>query len=166
MYIIIIMTLVHIIIIIQANRSIFHNIAGGTHHDHTTQVLNKIFSECDVAQNGVLRLTESLSCWELIQSDEYMLYMLLSDLSAVPKVYGTCGDIYAVEYADAEPFMEYKTSWSETRSWTFRAELALAVMDLIEEFEETPYGTLYLCDIQEANLGIVRVSNYNIIINY
>ena len=119
-------------------------------------MLNEIVTECDVGGDGILLLPEATACWELVETDEFMLNMLLKDSSATLDVYGTCGNMYAIQYADAEPFMGYKTSLSETRSWTLRARLAIAILELIESIEHTPYGTLYLCDVQEANFGIVR----------
>ena len=119
--------------------------------------MNEIFSECDVGRDGILLFNESITCWDLIGSDEYMLYMMLRDSSAALDVYGTCGNMYAVQYADAEPYMGYKTSLSETRPWSLRAQLAIAILELIESIEQTPYGTLYLCDVQEANFGVVRI---------
>ena len=138
------------------NQSIFYNIAGKTHTSRTVEILNEIFSECDVGGDGILLFPEAIVCWELIKTDEYMLNMLLKGSSATLDVYGTCGNMYAVQYADAELFMGYKTSWSESRSWNLRAQLAIAILELIESIEHTPYGTLYLCDVQEANFGLVR----------
>lgn len=140
----------------QANFSVFYNIGGRTHTSRTAEVLNDIFSECDVGGDGILQLTESLVCWDLINTGEYMLNLLLRDSSATLDVYGTCGNMYALQYADPEAYMGYKTSLSETRPWSLRAQLAVAILELIESIEQTPYGTLYLCDAQEANFGLVN----------
>ena len=120
--------------------------------------MNEIFTECDVGKDGILLLSEVIACWELIETDEYMLNMMIKGSSATLDVYGTCGNMYAIQYADAEPFMGYKTSLSEARSWNLRAQLAIAILELIESIEHTSYGTLYLCDVQEANFGIVRAN--------
>ena len=119
-------------------------------------MLDEIVAECDVGGDGTLLLPEATACWELMETDEFMLNMLLKGSSATLDVYGTCGNMYAIQYADTEPFMGYKTSLSESRSWNLRARLAIAILGLIESIEHTPYGTLYLCDVQEANFGIVR----------
>lgn len=118
--------------------------------------MDDIFTECDVRGDGILLLSEAIACWELLETGEYMLNKMLKESRATLDVYGTCGNMYAIQYADAEPFMGYKTSLSETRSWNLRARLAIAILELIESIERTPYGTLYLCDVQEANFGIVR----------
>ena len=139
----------------QANLSVFYNIAGRTYTSRTTEVLNEVFTECDVGQDGILLFDESIACWELVETGEYMLYKMLRDSTAALYVYGTCGNMYAVQFADAEPYMGYKTSLSETRPWSLRARLAVAILELVESIEQTPYGTLYLCDVQEANFGVV-----------
>ena len=135
--------------------SVFYNIAGKIHASRTIETLKEIFSECDLGGDGVLLLTECLVCWDLIETGEYILNLLLRDSSATVNVYGTCGNMYALQYADPEPFLGYKTSLSDTRSWSLRAQLAIAILELIESIEKTPYGTLYLCDAQEANFGLV-----------
>ena len=119
-------------------------------------MLDEIITECDVGGDGILLLPEATACWELRETDEYMLNMMLKDSSATLDVHGTCGNMYGIQYADAEPFMGYKTSLSEARSWNLRAQLAIAILELIESIEHTPYGTLYQCDVHEANFGIVR----------
>ena len=124
-------------------------------------MLDEIITECDVEGDGILLLSEATACWELRETDEYMLNMMLKDSSATLDVYGTCGNLYSIQYADAEPFMGSETSllWYtlEHRSWKFRAQLAISLLELIESIEHTPYGTLYQCDVHEANFGIVRV---------
>ena len=113
--------------------------------------------ECDVHSDGVLSYWETITCWQLISTDEYILYSLLHDNSATPSVYGACGNMYAVEYATSQPFLGVQTSLSDVRSWDFRAHLAAAMLDMVEAFEDTIYGTLYLCDVQESNFGVVSL---------
>ena len=117
--------------------------------------LDEILTECDVENDGIFLSTETLACWEFIESKEYVPYMLLRDSSAMPKVYGTCGNMYGVEYIDAGPYTGCKSCVSDDRTWTFRAELAIALLELIEKLEDTPYGTLHLCDVHEGNFGLV-----------
>ena len=130
--------------------------AGKIDNKRTIEVVEEIFSECDIGNDGILHYNESFPCWQLLKTDEYVLYKLLRELNAMLKVYGVCGNMYAVQYAAAEPFLGFQTSWSDGRDWRFRARLALALLDMIEEFEYTPYGTFYMCDVQEPNFGVVR----------
>ena len=92
-----------------------------------------------------------------METVEYVLYLMLRGKSAALDIYGVCGNMYAVQYAAAEPYLGFQSSWTDERSWNFRVRLALALLDMIESIDETPYGTLYLCDIQEANFGVVSI---------
>ena len=136
---------------LQANTSVFHGIAGRIYTSQTIEILNEIFIECDVGGDGILQLTESLVCWELVETGEFMLNLLLRDSSATLDVYGTCGNMYALQYADSMPHI------SDSRPWSLRARLAVAILELVQSIEQTPYGTLYLCDVLEDNIGLVRL---------
>lgn len=136
--------------------SLFDNQVKGTTAQRTLEVIEAIFTECDVGSDGVLSYSEALPCWQLVETDEYVLFSLLQGMSAIPNLYGTCGTTYAVQYTASEPYFGIETSMSEARSWKLRAKLALALLEMIESVEHTPYGTLYLCDIQESNFGIVQ----------
>ena len=140
---------------LQANGSVYYNIAGKVDAKRTIEVIEEIFSECDVGNDGILGYDESIPCWQLLETDEYVLYKLLREKSAMLNVYGVCGNMYAVQYAAAEPFLGFQTSFSDSRDWNLRARLALALLEMVAEFEETPYGTFYLCDVQEPNFGVV-----------
>ena len=107
--------------------------------------------------DGILTYWEATTCWQLVTTDEYIFYSLLHNNSAILDVYGTCGNIYAVQYAAAEPFLGFQTSLSDGRSWEFRTKLALALLNMVKALEDTPYGTLYLCDVQEPNFGVVSL---------
>ena len=125
--------------------------------DRTLQVADDIIGECDVGGDKVFSYWETITCWQLASTDEYILYALLNGNDATLQLYGACGNMYAVEYATAQPFFEHQTSLTDNRPWEFRAQLGLAMLDMIEALENTPYGTLYLCDVQESNFGIVSV---------
>ena len=121
--------------------------------------MNEILTECDVGNDGVFLPLETLACWDHIENNEYILYTFLKESSAMLKVYGTCGNMYAVEYADAGAYKGCLTCSSENRTWSYRAQLAVAMLELIKSIEHTPYGTLYLCDVHESNFGLVRTIN-------
>ena len=137
--------------------SLFENLAGNINSQRTVEVIEHIFSECDVGGDGILHYDEALPCWQLVETEEYALFSMLQGKSGIPDIYGTCGNMYAVQYANAEPFWGLHTTPSSgTRPWNLRAKLAIALLDMIESIEHTPYGTLYLCDIQESNFGVVE----------
>ncbi len=141
----------------KANASLFLNIAGNRYSGALVKLAEEIFDECDVLGNGVLEYgNEALVCWQLVETNEYVFYSLLQGMKGIPDVYGVCGHVYAVQYAPSEPFMGFESSIHDHRQWDFRVRLALGLLDMIESIEETPLGTLYLCDVQGANFGVVR----------
>lgn len=140
----------------QANISTFFNIAGSRYSPELLKVIKEVFRECDLLEDGILHYGEAIVCWQLIETGEYMLYSLLQGRIGIPDIYGSCGHMYAVQYAPSEPFLGQDMVLSDPRSWKFRAQLSLALLDMIESIEETPWGTLYLCDVQELNFGVVK----------
>jgi hypothetical protein len=44
-----------------------------------------------------MSLSEARSIWSLVQIDEFVYSMLLSDKVYTPKILGTCGHIFALE---------------------------------------------------------------------
>ena len=94
-------------------------------------------------------------CWSLLETDEFILLSILNGISAMPDIYGTCGNMYAMQYATSQPFLPWHLSIVDNRTWHFRAQLAIALIEMVYSIEITPYGTLYLCDVQESNFGIV-----------
>ena len=121
------------------------------------EVVTRIAKECDVGNDGVFSYWELVTCWQLASTNEYVVYSMLHDNSAMLDMYGACGNLYAVEYAASQPFLGYQTSLTETRSWDFRASLAVALLEMIEALEDTIFGTVYLCDVQESNFGVVSL---------
>ena len=91
--------------LLQANLTVFMNLAGKKNVPNTLTVLENIFSECDVLEDGLLTYSEALVCWQLVETEEYVLYSLLKGRSAIPDLYGACGNMYAVQYATAEPYL-------------------------------------------------------------
>ena len=142
--------------LLQANLTVFMNLAGKKNVPNTLTALKNIFSECDVLDDGLLTYSEALVCWQLVETEEYVLYSLLEGRSAIPDLYGVCGNMYAVQYATADPYLGNLPVSFDGRSWEFRVQLTLALVEMAHSIEDTPYGTLYLCDVQEPNFGVVR----------
>ena len=127
-----------------------------------TETVDKLthhyFKECDSNHNGLLSYQEMAICWRLIYSEEYLFGVLLGTYKGIPQVYGTCGDVFAVQYAEEPIFQPLWNSFPLT-PWATRAHMAIALLDVIEEFETTPYGVLYLCDLQASNLAFQKQSD-------
>ena len=124
----------------------------------TLAAVERLFSECDVLGDGQLSYTEAVVCWQLLETDEFVLLSVLRGVSAIPDLYGTCGNMYAMQYATSDPFLANVPTAVDNRSWQFRAHLAIALIEMVQSLEATPYGTLYLCDVQEPNFGVVHRS--------
>lgn len=145
------------VVCVQANQTVFLNLAGGKHVSSTLAAVEMVFSECDVLDDGQLSYHEALVCWHLVETEEFILLSVLSGVSAVPDLYGSCGTMYAMQYATSDPFLSrYLPTVADSRSWEFRARLAIALIEMVRSIEVTPYGTLYICDVQESNFGVVR----------
>ena len=118
-------------------------------------ILNRIITECDIRSDGVLTGNELQNCGRLLQPGLF-LDTLFEDKDLVPEIHGTCGNMIGSEYASPDSL---QTSLFDQRPWSLRVKLAIAILDYIQELEHTEYGTLYLCDLQWKNLGIVTDSN-------
>ena len=64
--------------------------------------------------------------------------------------------MYAMQYASSQPFLDGHLPVVDDQSWQFRTHLAITLIEMVQSLEVTPYGTLYLCDVQHANFGVVR----------
>ena len=126
--------------------------------DDKTKVNKKVFdyvySEC-ANQDGILPYQKMWYCQSLL-GREFLLSILLKDTNSLPKIYGTCGNVFAVENTPDE---KLEGSLIDGRSWSTRARLGLGLLDMIEKLDNTPYGTLYLCDIRFPNFGAVKVGS-------
>ncbi len=120
-------------------------------------MLERVIKECDIKQDNILYLEELKLCWLLITTEEYSFYQLLQGNSAIPVMLGTCGHLYAVQYSPSELFLGFLTDWFEVRSWEWRVRLALGLLEMVEALENTAFGTVYLCDVQESNFGVVSI---------
>ena len=107
-------------------------------------------SECDIGGDSVLSGSELYHCRRLVQPG-LILHTLLNRL--VPEIYGSCGELLAYEFVSPEALH------FDSRSWPHRVQLALALLDYLQELEHTAYGTLYLCDMLWKNMGVTRDSN-------
>ena len=126
----------------------------------TDSILSRIVSECDIGGDGALIGQEIQQCGRLIQL-ELVLDTLFKSNKLVPEIYGTCGEMLAAEYASQSPL---RSGIFDRKPWSQRVQLALALLDYVQELEHTPYGTLYICDLQLRHLGVVNDSHGKILI--
>ena len=117
------------------------------------KVFDYLYNEC-AGGDGILTYHEMWYCFTLLESDEFLLSVLLQDTHSIPNLYGTCGSVFGVEHVPGELLETLSRLLRDERSWTTKAKLGLALLDMIERLDKTPYGTLYLCDVQFANFGV------------
>ena len=127
----------------------------------SSQIADRIISECDSGHDNILTYREAIYCWRMIDKDEFMISFQLENLLVVPRLYGTCGTLFGVEFVPSTPFN--LPLFKDSRSWDFRAKLAISLIELVETLEKTDYGTLYLCDVQEGNFGVVEIDGQYVV---
>ena len=149
----------------KANATLFKSVLGDkTNAQSVAKLLSEsVAAECitkhHMSNGQKLRNIEGLYCWQLVASEEYIVTSLMQGMPHIPELKGVCGDLYAVEYVPAiasDQFLGFESVLSSQRSWNFRVRLALALLDVIEFAEETPYGTLHCCDLKEGNFGVIE----------
>jgi len=119
------------------------------------EVLDYMFNECAGQDNGVLPHQKMWYCQALL-AGEFLLSILLKDSLNVPKLYGTCGHVFAVEDVPDEML---GGKFIDSRPWDTKVKLALALLDMVERLDNTPYGTLYMCDIKFENFGVLTMNS-------
>ncbi len=125
-------------------------------------VAKHILSECDKNSDGIITSRETSYCWHMHKRDEILIMMLLSDNNGIPNLYGTCGNMMAVEYVTSAPLVGLELI-KDFMSWSLRARMSVALIEMIESLEDTKYGTLYLCDFQRSNFGFVLDANGHLV---
>ena len=115
-------------------------------------VIDEFLWECDANSDALISYHEAASCMRILASEEYVFYVLLRGIPGMPEVYGTCGNIFAVQSTLADDLRDHVAL--DPRTWEKRAMIAISMLDMVEAFEHTPYGNVYLCDVQEGNFGV------------
>ena len=93
--------------------------------------------------------------WSLVQDEEYVFARVAEKVDLFPAIYGTCGGLYVVEelesLIDAPGTFEKEGSFE---SFSKRATVAMAILDLLEELESVFDEPIHLCDIKPSHFGI------------
>ncbi|GFT39950.1 hypothetical protein NPIL_10431 [Nephila pilipes] len=91
--------------------------------------------------------------WFLVQQNEYLLMKYYEDLNIFPKIIGTCGPFYVVEFIQPlnNYFIMFYPSWKE--DFTKRAELALKLLNFLEDTEKH-FPFLHFCDVKVGHFGL------------
>ena len=125
------------------------------------QVVDAVIQECDANADTKLSYNEAIHCWHMVDEGESFVMLQLAGNPAIPTLYGTCHNLFVMEYASTDPF----TNISKYCSWDFRAKLALGLIEMVKSLENSsPNKTLHLCDFQEHNLGVLQEENGDFIV--
>ena len=127
-------------------------------NDISIPVARRVLSECDKGSDGVFSSEEVMNCWHLVDNEEILIMMSLIGNSGIANLYGTCGNLVAVQYASSLP-QQLLLSSEEFKLWELKSKIAVALIEMAESLENTKYGTLMLCDFHRSNFGIVQVNN-------
>ncbi|KAL1129257.1 hypothetical protein AAG570_013786 [Ranatra chinensis] len=98
------------------------------------------------------RHAEMREIWRLLQDNEYLLSMVYSDREIFPKLLGSCGQYFAVEYL--HPIMDGEVAKIISKGdsdWPGRIHLAVMVLELVEEIDSQG---LLLCDVKPSHFGL------------
>ncbi|CAD6203457.1 GSCOCG00009772001-RA-CDS [Cotesia congregata] len=98
---------------------------------------------------------EMENIWSLLQENEYLISILYEDREIFPRLIGTCGTFYAVEYA--KPIKNPTTSSAileSTHDWSKRVQLAIMILDLLDELENNFPESFILCDVKIYHFGL------------
>ncbi|KAH9362610.1 hypothetical protein HPB48_015476 [Haemaphysalis longicornis] len=93
------------------------------------------------------------SIYALLQQTEYIFSLALQGLNVVPKVLGTCGHAYAVEFLS--PLETGLTSERRHGSdFKNRAILALRILNSLDVLESAMDEEIHQCDMKASHFGV------------
>ncbi|CAF1323581.1 unnamed protein product [Adineta ricciae] len=99
--------------------------------------VEQLMTLADFNKDGKISLSEARSIWSLVQIDEFIYTLLLSDKFYTPKIVGTCGHIFAVEKVlNAKlPFDDKQEllTGSERPNWYQRVRLAVGITEYFSD---------------------------------
>ncbi|XP_054711171.1 divergent protein kinase domain 1C-like [Uloborus diversus] len=100
--------------------------------------------------------------WFLVQQSEYLLMKYFEEVNIFPKVLGTCGFFYIVEFIQPlnNYFEIFYPSWQE--NFTKRASFALKIIKFLEDTEKY-FPLLHFCDIKVGHFGLDKTDNIKLL---
>ncbi|XP_063976498.1 divergent protein kinase domain 1C [Diachasmimorpha longicaudata] len=101
------------------------------------------------------RESEMENVWALVQENEYLISILYEERDVFPRLIGTCGNFYCVEYVRPLESPTTALAMSDSASeWGKRLKMAVMIMDLIDELENNFPEPFYLCDVKINHFGL------------
>ena len=104
------------------------------------------------------------SMWSLLHQVEYITFRSLQGSRFIPKLYGSCGHIFVIEYAESvailHPWYPFNirekllTLLSYSERWDERARTAVQLMDLLTGLKTQFQEEVHPCDLHGNNIGV------------
>ena len=115
--------------------------------------------------------SEMQSAWSLLTQVEYVMLRSLQEASFIPKLYGSCGHIYVVEFVGPAMILHPPGHFFDSEGggmpysedWEHRAQAAVQLLDLLRELKTKYRQHLHHCDITNANLGFGADGSFKLI---
>ncbi|XP_059489513.1 divergent protein kinase domain 1C [Neocloeon triangulifer] len=117
----------------------------------TEEQLSKLIHLAPVTPDPDMRETEMKDLWRLLQDHEYLAVRMFSEQEILPALIGSCGDIFAVDFA--EPLSGGGLWEHEDEVWSERLRHAVIILELLERLETTAPAPLRLCDVRLSHIG-------------
>ena len=105
-----------------------------------------------VRNSSNLNEHQMISLWNLTQDNEYVLLMVHEHLKLFPKVLGTCGTFFAVEYA--KPISELEMFTDDLSDWIVRVEIAKLILELLGSLNSF-FDPMHICDVKLEHFGLL-----------
>jgi hypothetical protein len=121
------------------------------------------FKKALTKKDTQLMATLITNLMSLLNQNEYLFYTFFKGKKGVAKINGTCGNYYAVEYAES-----LDTKISRMKSTNERLELASKFIELADSLDTIylPKGKpIQMCDVKLDNFGLSKNENELILID-
>lgn len=95
---------------------------------------------------------ESIS--SLLAQEEYLIIRLNRHLPYIPKLYGSCGGFYLLEFAPPGDILGQDVIRYSPSPWIERAKIAIQLLELSHSVDTDFNEPLHMCDVKGMNFGI------------
>lgn len=105
--------------------------------------------------NKHITRSQMVNLWELSQDNEYVSLMLHDHSTIFPRILGSCGTYYAMEYA--KPISSRHSLFSTSiRNARDRIRIAKLLINLLDVLEFSFPKPLHMCDVKLEHFGLLN----------
>ncbi len=95
-----------------------------------------------------------INLWQLSQDNEYVTLMVNQHSNLFPKILGSCGTFYAVEYA--KPISRLNIYSDRLDDFISRIQQAKLMLELLNGLQTTFPDPIHICDVKLEHFGILN----------